>query len=232
MEQHIKRMMVIQAMVITSIGAFANPRVSIADTSVNKYSFSSKTILTERLVSFNATYSRNTVDLHWNINAVNYANHFDIERSVDGVSFEKVGVAKLNSAANNEYSFEDNFKYSLTRNNDLFYRLKQTDEDNKSVYSKVLIVRSFNSKSVKAISVTPDPSANDIGVNVQLNQNSFVVMKVVSSQGKEIMRKSVSAEMGDNKYSLEGTSKLLAGDYTLEIIVNSNERMTLKLIKS
>jgi hypothetical protein len=232
MEQHIKRMVVIQAMLITSIGVFANSRTGISDTSINKYSFSSKAILTERLVSFNATYSRNTVALHWNINAVNYANHFDIERSVDGVSFEKVGEAKLNNAAANEYSFEDNFKYSLTRNNDLFYRLKQTDADNKTAYSKVLIVRSFNSKSVKAISVTPDPSVNDIGVNVELNQNSFVVMKVVSSQGKEIMRKSVSAEMGDNKYSLEGTSKLLAGDYTLEIIVNSNERMTLKLIKS
>lgn len=232
MEQHIKRMVVVQAMLITSLGVFAKPGISIADTSVKNYAFSAKTILTEKLVSFNATYSHNTVDLHWNINAANYANRFDIERSVDGISFEKVGEARQNNAAVNEYSFEDNFKYSLTRNNDLFYRLKQTDADNKSVYSKVLIVRSFNSRSVKAISVTPDPSVNDIGINVQLNQSSYVVMKVVNSMGNEIMRKSVSAEPGDNKYSLDGTNKLQSGDYTLEIIVNSNERMTLKLIKS
>jgi hypothetical protein len=232
MEQHIKRILVLPAIVLISTGAFAKPFYVKEDTSVNNHSLSAKTILTEKLVSFNATYVRNSVDLRWNINAVNYSNHFDIERSIDGSNFEKVGEAKQKIASSNEYSFEDNFKPSVARNNDLYYRLKQTDASNKAVYSKVLIVRSYNSKSVKAISVTPDPSVNDIEVNVQLNQSSYVVMKVMNKEGNEIMRKSIEAESGDNKYALTGTSKLQAGDYTLEIIVNSNERMTLKLIKS
>ena len=233
MEQYIKRILVVQAILFTSAGAFALP-LSYAknDTSVNSSKLlSPKVILTEKLVSFNATYVRNAVNLHWNINAVNYSNHFDIERSIDGMNFEKVGDAKQISSSN-EYSFEDNFKASLARNNDLYYRLKQTDANNKSVYSKVLIVRSYISKSVEAISVTPDPSVNDIEVSVQLKQSSYVVMKVTNKEGNEIMRKSVNGDDGDNKYSLTGTSKLQAGDYTLEIIVNSNERMTLHLIKS
>jgi hypothetical protein len=233
MEQFVKRILVVQAILFTTAGAFALP-LSYAknDTSVNSSKLlSPKIILTEKLVSFNATYVRNAVNLHWNINAVNYSNHFDIERSVDGMNFEKVGDAKQISSSN-EYSFEDNFKASLARNNDLYYRLKQTDANNKSVYSKVLIVRSYNSKSVEAISVTPDPSVNDIEVNVQLKQSSYVVMKVTNKEGNEIMRKSVEGDNGDNKYALAGTSKLQAGDYTLEIIVNSNERMTLHLIKS
>jgi hypothetical protein len=233
MEQFVKRILVVQAILFTTAGAFALP-LSYAknDTSVNNSKLlSPKIILTEKLVSFNATYVRNAVNLHWNINAVNYSNHFDIERSVDGINFEKVGDAKQISSSN-EYSFEDNFKASVARNNDLYYRLKQTDANNKSVYSKVLIVRSYNSKSVEAISVTPDPSINDIEVNVQLKQGSYVVMKVTNKEGNEIMRKSVEGADGDNKYALAGTSKLQAGDYTLEIIVNSNERMTLHLIKS
>jgi hypothetical protein len=232
MEQQIKRILVLPAMVLISTGAFAKPFFVNEDTSVNNYSLSVKTILTEKLVSFNATYARNSVELHWNINAVNYSNHFDIERSIDGTNFEKVGDAKQSVPSSNEYSFEDNFKPSLARNNDLYYRLKQFDAAGNAVYSKVLIVRSYNSKSVKAISVTPNPSVNDIEVNVQLNQSSYVVMKVMNKEGNEIMRKSIEAESGDNKYALTGTSKLQAGDYTLEIIVNSNERMTLKLIKS
>jgi|SRR5271154_726311 len=230
MEQQIKRILVLSAIVLISTGTFAKSFKE--DTSVNNHSLSVKTILTEKLVSFNATYARNSVELRWNINAVNYSNHFDIERSIDGTNFEKVGEAKQNVASSNEYSFEDNFKPSLARNNDLYYRLKQFDATGNAVYSKILIVRSYNSKSVKAISVTPNPSVNDIEVNVQLNQSSYVVMKVISKEGNEIMRKSIEAESGDNKYALTGTSKLQAGDYTLEIIVNSNERMTLKLIKS
>ncbi|HEY4875182.1 MAG TPA: hypothetical protein VIH86_06390 [Puia sp.] len=233
MEQFVKRILVVQAILFTTAGAFALPLpYAKNDTSVNNSKLlSPKIILTEKLVSFNATYVRNAVNLHWNINAINYSNHFDIERSVDGINFEKVGDAKQISSSN-EYSFEDNFKASLARNNDLYYRLKQTDANNKSVYSKVLIVRSYNSKSVEAISVTPDPSVNDIEVNVQLKQSSYVVMKVTNKEGNEIMRKSVEGADGDNKYALAGTSKLQAGDYTLEIIVNSNERMTLHLIKS
>ena len=233
MEQYIKRILVVQAILFTTAGAFALPLpYAKNDTSVNNSKLlSPKIILTEKLVSFNATYVRNAVNLHWNINAINYSNHLDIERSVDGINFEKVGDAKQISSSN-EYSFEDNFKASLARNNDLYYRLKQTDANNKSVYSKVLIVRSYNSKSVEAISVTPDPSVNDIEVSVQLKQSSYVVMKVTNKEGNEIMRKSVEGADGDNKYALAGTSKLQAGDYTLEIIVNSNERMTLHLIKS
>ncbi|HLY69987.1 MAG TPA: hypothetical protein VKR53_09665 [Puia sp.] len=232
MEQYVKRILVIQAILFITAGALAMPlHVTKNDTSVNSVALlSPKIILTEKLISFNATYVRNAVNLHWNINAVNYSNHFDIERSIDGINFEKVGDAKQN--VSNEYYFEDNFKPSLARNNDLYYRLKQTDVKNQSVYSKVLIVRSYNSKNVEAISVTPDPSINDIEVNVQLKQNSYVVMKVTDKEGNEIMRKSVEGAEGDNKYALAGTSKLQAGDYTLEIIVNSNERMTLHLIKS
>jgi hypothetical protein len=232
MEQQIKRILVLSVIVLISTGAFAKPFFAKEDTSVNNHSLSAKAILTEKLVSFIATYARNSVELRWNINAVNYSNHFDIERSIDGTNFEKVGEAKQSIASSNEYSFEDNFKPSLARNNDLYYRLKQFDATGNAVYSKVLIVRSYNSKSVKAISVTPNPSVNDIEVNVQLNQSSYVVMKVMNKEGNEIMRKSIEAESGDNKYALTGTSKLQAGDYTLEIIVNSNERMTLKLIKS
>src|ERR1700722_1697299 len=188
MEQFVKRILVVQAILFTTAGAFALPLpYAKNDTSVNNSKLlSPKIILTEKLVSFNATYVRNAVNLHWNINAINYSNHFDIERSVDGINFEKVGDAKQISSSN-EYSFEDNFKASLARNNDLYYRLKQTDANNKSVYSKVLIVRSYNSKSVEAISVTPDPSVNDIEVNVQLKQSSYVVMKVTNKEGNEIM---------------------------------------------
>jgi hypothetical protein len=234
MELLVKRTLAMLTFLIVTAAVYAVPMpIKRMDTIVtNNTVISAKAILNEKLVSFHATYDRNAVSLHWNINAVNYSNHFDIERSVDGTNYEKIGEARQYDAAPNEYFFEDNFKPSFARNNDIFYRLKQSDAERNAVYSKALIVRSFKSKSVEAISVTPDPSVNDIEVNVQLKQPSFVVMKVTNAAGNEIMRKSERGDDGNNKYALTGTSKLRPGDYTLEIIVNSNERMTLHLIKS
>jgi methionine-rich copper-binding protein CopC len=73
---------------------------------------------------------------------------------------------------------------------------------------------------------------NDIQVNVQLKESSFIVMKISDSEGGEVLKKTAKADEGSNTFSLYGTSKLKPGNYKLEIIVNSNERMVMQLIKS
>jgi intein-encoded DNA endonuclease-like protein len=158
---------------------------------------------------------------------------FEIERSFDGNEWKKVGTMKAQgvSSGRKPYSFTDDAGRNTAIKKDLYYRLKQIDLDNRSAYSRILIVRVYNTQSTKMISVTPNPAKNDISVNVQLNENSFIVMKVISTNGTEVMKKSLRASAGSNSYILEGTSKLQRGLYVLEVIVNSKERMVVKLMK-
>ena len=241
MKQHLKSILLIQIIVFAAFGVFA--KTSNIDSSGHKMVFasfndtadatnSSKKSIKGSLISFKAAYESNAVDLHWKITPGNNYDHFDIERSLDGVNFENAGEVKVTGPANADYSFTDYVRPVVARKNDLYYRLKQVDENNKSSYSKLLIVRTYNSKSVAAVSVTPDPSVNDIEVNVQLKENSYIVMKITNDDGKELMRKSVHGTNGVNTFSLTGTSQLQHGVYSLEIIINSNERMTMKLVKS
>ncbi len=72
--------------------------------------------------------------------------------------------------------------HDAARKSDLYYRLRQIDGANRVTYSKVLIVRSYGSKSVEAVSVTPDPNVNDIQVNVQLKEKSFVMVRVTDEK--------------------------------------------------
>ena len=81
------------------------------------------------------------------------------------------------------------------------------------------------------MSVTPDPQANDILVNVQLNESAYIVMKVTDENGNLILKEGKKADNGTNIYTLEGTHDLHRGMYTLEVTVNSRERMTMKLAK-
>jgi hypothetical protein len=90
----------------------------------------------------------------------------------------------------------------------------------------------YGSKNVTAVSVTPDPGVNDIQVNVQLKEKSFVVMKVSDANGSELIKKTAMGENGSNMYNIEGTDQLQPGMYQLEVIINSNERLTMKLAKS
>jgi hypothetical protein len=249
MKLQFNRILLVQSLVLTTIGGFANtghiagnhitginaiiPIKAPEDTSAAGKTNFVKTVLTERLVSFNADYMSHSIDLHWNVAGGNHFAHFYIERSFDGTTFEKVGDVNGNDETTaQDYSYIDYVKPAVARKNDIFYRLKQVDASQHADYSKMLIVRMYNTKSVTAVSVTPDPSVNDILVNVQLKENSFVAITVRDEKGSQIMKKTTHADLGANSFSLDGTSKLKPGSYMLEVIINSNERMTMQLIKS
>ena len=180
---------------------------------------------------FNAAYGKNYFELNWSSIAGSF-DHFEIERSLDGQTFEKLGDVKAGElSAAGQYLFRDHFKAITARNNDFFYRLKQFGPNGNSSYSKVLIARMYNTKSLASLSVTPDPVANDILVNVQLNENSFVMMKVLDEKGNLVLKEGRKAGIGSSTYSLNDTHNLQQGMYTLEVTVNSRERLVMKLMK-
>ncbi|MEP6748251.1 MAG: Ig-like domain-containing protein [Bacteroidota bacterium] len=186
------------------------------------------------IVDFAAAYSNDKVNLKWTTTFELNNDHFEIEHSTDGVTFTSAGSVKgqLTSAIKHDYQFSDDVSRSVLNKNDMYYRLKQVDIDGQASYTKVLVVRVYRTKSLQSLSVTPNPAVNDIKVNVQLNENSYIVMKVTNSSGVEMMRKTTRGTTGTNSFSLEGTSRLQAGMYFLEVIINSNERMNVKLIKN
>ncbi len=186
------------------------------------------------IADFSADYSNSNVNVKWTSTIELNSDHFDIERSTDGINFKTVGTVKGqgNSSVRHDYTFNDDVSLSILNKNDLYYRLKQVDLDGKSAYTKVLVVRVYRTKSLQSLSVTPNPAINDIKVNVQVNENSYIVMKITNGSGIEVMRKTSRVSTGSNSLTLEGTSRLQAGVYFLEVIVNSNERMMVKLIKN
>lgn len=191
-------------------------------------------ILPVSLIDFNGLYKNDgKVELNWVTTFEQNSDRFEIERSFDGITWQKVGIEKAQgvSSGKKSYSFIDEAGRNTAIKKDLYYRLKQIDLDGKAAYSRILIVRVYNTHSIKMISVTPNPAKNDIAVNIQLNESSYIVMKIISSNGTEVMKKSLKANAGANSYILDGTSKLQRGMYVLEVIVNSKERMIVSLIK-
>ena len=196
--------------------------------------FQGNSALPVTLTDFGAVYANDQVNVKWTTTFEMNNDHFEVERSLDGTSFKSVGTVKGQgvSAIKHNYQFNDDISKNVLNRNDIYYRLKQVDADGKASYTKVLVVRVYRTKSLQSLSVTPNPAINDIKVNVQLNENSYIVMKVANSNGIEVVRKTTRGSTGSNTFSLEGTSHLQAGVYFLEVIINSNERMMVKLIKN
>jgi hypothetical protein len=186
------------------------------------------------LMEFKGLYRDNgKVELSWLTNFEQNSDRFDIERSLNGEKWTVVGTVKAqgNSSIKTSYEFIDDAGRDRANKRDLYYRLRQVDKDGKVSVSRILVVRVYNTRTLKMVSVTPNPAKNDINVNVQLNENAFVSMKVLNANGAQVISKSLKVSAGSNTFALEGSSKLKPGMYVLEVIINSKERMIVKLIK-
>jgi len=186
------------------------------------------------LVDFAAMYQDDKVNLRWTSTYELNNDHYEIERSTDGINFKTVGTVKGmgDYSGRHEYTFSDDVSKNVMNKNDLYYRLKQVDKNQMSaIATKPLVVRVYRTKTLQSMSVTPNPAKNDIMVVAELNENAYAVIKVISMNGIEMMRKTTRVNIGTNKFRLEGTSTLAHGVYMLQVIVNGKENMNVKLIK-
>lgn len=103
------------------------------------------TALPVDLVSFTAEHLEGETYLNWTTGAEINNDRFEVERSTDGLDWEKIGVeyGAGNSVEMIDYKFIDDF----APGGKTFYRLKQIDFDGTFAYSKVVIVSSENINS-------------------------------------------------------------------------------------
>ncbi|QEC41948.1 Ig-like domain-containing protein [Pseudobacter ginsenosidimutans] len=184
------------------------------------------------LIDFRGLYKTNgDVEVSWVTTFESNSDRFEVLRSSDGQKWQTVGTLAAQGNSNVKVNYVFNDKPGNATKKDLYYQLKQVDKDGRVFMSKILIVRVYNKAALKMVSVTPNPVKNDIVVNVQVNESSMIVMKVLTSTGTEVMRKTSKAGAGTNTFTLDNTSGLRPGLYLLEVIINSNERMIVKLLK-
>lgn len=186
-----------------------------------------------QLVDFKGSYKKDgNVELAWNTSSGSDITTFELERSINGRDWENSAtVTAANALQQSDYTYLDKVGKNIALKKDLYYRLKQIKSDGSFTTSRLLIVRVYNTKTVSMISVTPNPAKSDIAVNVQLQESSLVSMRIVNASGSIVLHKTAEAGKGISNILIEGSSKLTPGLYTLEVIVNSKERMLVKLIK-
>jgi hypothetical protein len=105
------------------------------------------------------------------------------------------------------------------------------DADGTVSLSRLMVLRVYNTPTLTMISVTPNPLKKDLSVNVQLHESSYVSMRLRDESGNTVLSKIVEVDKGVSNLLVEGSHLLKPGLYVLELIVNSKERMLVKLIK-
>jgi len=176
------------------------------------------------LLSFTATVSnKSQVQLSWETASEQNNKSFEVERSVNGVSFSKILTvnSKGNSISTQDYSAEDiNPATGIA-----YYRLKQIDIDGNSTYSKTIAVTIISSES--ELKAYPNPTTSVLILqtnNASSRQLSFVLYSI---DGKLILHQNINS----NTTSIT-TAGFVAGTYLLQVKDKGTLVKSFKIIKN
>ena len=123
----------------------------------NYWSYYQNTNLPIKLTNFSAKKINEFVKLNWETKSVVGIKEFEVEKSLDGNNFLKIGFLKSNI---NNYKYEFNDVNILNSNS--FYRLKMIVIDGSFEYSEIKKVSFFSSNS---IDIFPNPAKDKFTIN-------------------------------------------------------------------
>ena len=163
------------------------------------------------------------VNLNWVTSAELNTGYFEVERSKDGVQFEKIGTVAAAgfSEVSLQYAMEDTHAWSGLS----YYRLHEFDLDGKQQYSEI---RAVDLGSVNTFE-TSTLIGSQVSVNIATEENGNAMLLVSGMNGAVLLEQPVVLQRGMNRITLP-LSDLPAGMYLLSLR-SSTGVVTRKIVK-
>lgn len=182
----------------------------------------SSAVLPLKLISFNAVLQNGQSKISWvTRNEIN-TSFFEIEKSINGVVFNKIAVidAKGNYSLSNSYQITDSKPFEPLS----YYRLKMVDKNGLFSYSPIIQVRVIGKSS---ISIYPNPANKTVIIN-HPKANNGAVLEIITPDGKLIYKQTVTKASEQTLLQIE---TLPLGNYIL-MFTNNTEKNIIQLIKN
>ncbi|HEY0680389.1 MAG TPA: T9SS type A sorting domain-containing protein [Chitinophagaceae bacterium] len=173
-------------------------------------------IVPVRLTQFNAVLNDDIVNLSWKTASEQHTAQFEIERSLNGLQFEKIGVVSASGRINGwVYSYNDHKPTSGYN----YYRLKIIDQDGSYVYSGIVLIN-LSKDTELTLALYPNPSRNgNVTLNISGRINGHLHLDLADVNGRVVFRKSLGVISADSYSTSFYPGKLSKGLYTLRVVV-------------
>jgi uncharacterized repeat protein (TIGR01451 family) len=167
------------------------------------------------LISFNAFETGSTVQVNWKTAIEENINHFEVQRSSNGIDFITIGTV---SPGNKTYIFKDD-KPFIGYN---YYRLKSVDNNEKLAYSTVVMVNVENRSDIISL-LYPNPAKGNVTLQLQGLIKDKISIQIMDESGRPVFLKRFTVQQTSELSIPLNTGKLTAGHYVLQIIVGKNK---------
>lgn len=200
------------------------------------FTFGSNSLLVNALpvewLGFEVTkLNSNEASIEWSTGAEYNSKHFEIQRSIDGSTFETIATqtARGNSNSLSNYLAMDHQIANLGVNK-IYYRIKQVDQNGAFEFTQVKSISLMDAQGVQ-ITAMPNPATNNLNINLTNSTDEIVKVEVKLYNMAGQLVRSLSKSHSNNEGAIQlDIQTLPAGIYSLQ--VNSNGQVEqLRIIK-
>ena len=192
-----------------------------------KIVFRSLSVLPITFESIKAIEINKLVKVQWEIAQVQTIVKYDIERSSDGIHFNKVGeiASRPSNVTAERYEWLD--VQPLDGNN--YYRIRSVESNGEYHYSSVVVIK-MNLLNIQ-VSIYPNPVTNDnINVHIGSMVKGIYSFRLLNAQGQQVYTESLNHEGGGLNKTIRITSRLPAGVYYLQISNKESKNETVERV--
>jgi len=179
------------------------------------------------LTNFTGKRVLDEVKLEWFTLSEKNNDYFEIERSINGLTFEKRGQLKGYGTSNfiNRYTFSDTEHPASM----LYYRLQQYDFDGTNATSKIIALSKYGKNEFSA-SIYPNPSDGYMQVIRAIGVSGELSLIITDLGGRVISEQYWDADTNGSILEFSDQSQKLSAGCYIATFRNAEKMQTLKLI--
>ncbi len=167
-------------------------------------------------LDINGVYEQQQVNLQWK--TTNEINNqvFEVQRSIDGLSFVTIGFVNSKTVQQQVNAYQYSDAVLPVDVEQVFYRLKQVDKNGASTVSKVVAIQISRSKQyyVKAI----NPFSKSLSIQVTSSKAQQANVQLLSASGLLVAHFQTTLQQGNHSYTFSQLPHLESGAYVLKVL--------------
>ncbi len=183
------------------------------------------TILPIHITSLQVSYNMPFAHVKWTVKKEIQTDYYWLERSTDGINFQRVYKQAANNTGNSTYTYPDNVSAVTTGN--VFYRIRQYNKDGKEYVTNVVSIKLNGKLDIKS---WPNPFSTSINLTLFSTSKQKLQLALMDVVGKTYLTRTIETEIGNNTLVLSNLANLPAGMYILKV-TGTNVNVTEKVVK-
>jgi hypothetical protein len=181
-------------------------------------------VLPLKLITFSGNRTANGIALKWTTANEDAGDHFEIQRSRDGLQFETVNIINGNGQTTNNYDFNETITGAR-----LYYRIKVISATGTVFYSNTLAFNQTN-ELYTDIHLLGNPVKNNTMVlQATMPVAGIIHLNMVDVSGKNILQQQMNINEGINQFNIALPAGCSNGIYILRV-ETGNVRRSLRVV--